>query len=140
MKYGRIDDESPLTLDVLKDPASVQWQWLTRTYRELRRETEQRGSRFAIIFFPLAYQLDEDYPLLPQEDLMQFCREENLPCLDLLPLFRKHAQEELFMDEHDYHHNDIWHLTPRGHEVTATGIRAFLQERGLLPAKEEKAS
>lgn len=59
----------------------------------------------------------------PQAILMDFCAAENLRCIDLLPLFLDHADEQLY-----------WvfdtHLTPRGHDLIGQTIaEALLEEQ-----------
>jgi molybdopterin-guanine dinucleotide biosynthesis protein A len=81
-----------------------------------------------VALFPLHYQLDIDYPYIPQTVLKKYCTEQNIPCLDLLPALRRHTDEDLFMIERAPQYGDIWHLTEAGHRVAARSLESFLAD------------
>ncbi len=114
-----VSDESPVTLRVLENPDSPESRWLFGLFRELQKSTARAGANLHILFLPLAYQMDPAYPFLPQKTLMESCAKEGLDCLDPLETFRTQGGSALFLGRHRYHPRDIWHLSPRGHEVTA---------------------
>ena len=80
---------------------------------------------------PLAYQMDEEYPFLPQTLFARYCSERSLPCLDLLPSFRENGGEDLFIGQRRGY-VDVWQFSARGHAVAANDIRRFLVERDLI--------
>jgi len=139
--YGRLGGEGwpthltgddDLGIEVLTDWESAEWRWLRAQLDALAAEVRAAGARFAILVFPLQYQLDADYPYLPQALFRRYCESRELPCLDLLPPLRaarrggrtEKTLDDLFIDE--------WHLTPRGHRVAADAIERFLKGAGLV--------
>jgi hypothetical protein len=90
-------------------------------YDQLHEAVELDQATLILALFPLAYQIDEDHPFLPQRRLLTYCERESIPCIDLLPSFRQY---------------DIWHLTEHGHEVSAEAILPFLQEGQLTPGRD----
>lgn len=128
-----VADEDPVSIRKLTDPETKEWKWLSKQYRDLRKEVKESGAAFAVILFPLAYQLDPDYPYFPQRVFLEFCRKENIACYDPLDLFRRHEDEKIFLGRHRYHPRDIWHLTEKGHRLTAEGLKEFLEKKALLP-------
>lgn len=128
-----VTGEDTLSIEVLLDRNTPEWLWLASTYDRLREAATADGAAFVVVLFPLAYQLDEGYPFFPQERIKDYCRERSVPCLDLLPAFRRHAKEDIFVLDKEGH-DDIWHLTDYGHRVTAEEIEKFMREKGLVPA------
>jgi hypothetical protein len=126
-----ITGEDTLSLKVLLDYDSPEWQWLRATYAQLNQAITRDGATPVILIIPLAYQLEEDYPYLPQQLVLRYCQENSLHCLDLLPLFRKHNQEMLYMGTSSGY-NDVWHLTERGHQLAAGALKTYLIEQELL--------
>lgn len=54
--------------------------------RALRDDVQRDGARFALIVFPFRFQLEPGAPSPhAQHRLLEFCRNESLQCLDLLP-------------------------------------------------------
>lgn len=131
-----ITTEDSLSIEVLLDRNTPEWRWLASIYDRLAEAVQANGAKLAIVIFPLAYQLDPNYPFLPQSQILDYCKEKSLLCLDLLPSFRQHAKEDVFLlDQEKFY--DIWHLTNYGHELTAEEIVRFLREQQLLPVKKE---
>lgn len=129
-----ITGEDTLSLEVLLDETSSESRWLRSIYDELHAAVRLERSKLAIVFFPLAYQLDVAYPHVPQDQVMKYCNRRSIPCLDLLPTFRPHPKEQLFLLRRSGY-DDIWHLTERGHALAAEAVLHFLQERALLDQK-----
>ena len=126
-----ITGEDTVSIKVLLDYDSPEWEWLRSTYDQLNTAVTDDGATLVILVLPLAYQLDEAYPYLPQVQLARYCRESSIPCLDVLTAFREHAGEKLFLGR-DFGFNDIWHLTERGHQLVAEELEVFILEQGLL--------
>jgi hypothetical protein len=118
--------EDTKSLEVLMDYQSPEWQWLRRMYDDMASAIRHDGAVPVFLFFPLSYQLDPGYPLLPQSLLMRYCGERSLQCLDLLPLLRAHRSERPFFEGEGQGYYDVWHLTPRGHELVAQELAARL--------------
>jgi lysophospholipase L1-like esterase len=126
-----ITGEDTLSIEVLLDRNSPEWRWLAFIYHRLHDAVRAERAQLVIVIFPLAYQLDDGYPFFPQESLAQYCRENSIPCLDLLPAFRKHSKQDVFVLDKEGR-DDIWHLTDYGHKLSAHLIQGFLQEQSLV--------
>jgi lysophospholipase L1-like esterase len=126
-----ITGEDTLSIEVLTDYQSPEWQWLRTMYGQLAEAVSQDGARLALVAVPLAYQLEDGYPYLPQTLLAQYTAEQGLPYLDLLPTLQPHAAEDLFFGTTTGTY-DVWHLTDRGHTLTAEALRQFLLDEALL--------
>lgn len=84
-----------------------------------------------ITFFPLAYQLDRNYPFYPQKLLAEYCQQNNIKYLDLLPAFKEHRKEDLFLLKNREGY-DLWHLTEYDHEITAQEIAKYFKATRML--------
>jgi len=126
-----ITGEDTISIEVLTDYDSPEWVWLRGMYDRLADEAAKDGARLVIVVLPLAYQMDAEYPFLPQSQFARYCEERSLMCLDLLPAFRERGGEALFIGER-LGYIDIWHLSERGHDVAATELRAFLERDDLM--------
>ncbi len=127
-----ITGEDTISIEVLLDESSPEWKWLTTIYDRLREATRADGATLVIVMFPLAYQMDENYPFIPQKQIAEYCERNSILCLDLLPSFKRDLKENIFLLNNSGYY-DIWHLTEHGHAVSAEAIRRFLQENNLLP-------
>ena len=93
---------------------------------DLNGRIQTDNSRLVIVLFPLLYEFD-DYPFEEIHDkIADFCQEEDIPLLDLLPAFSKHRAKDLWVHPTDHHPNDI------AHEITAGEVYRFLKREGLL--------
>ncbi|MBU0755313.1 MAG: SGNH/GDSL hydrolase family protein, partial [Planctomycetes bacterium] len=127
-----ITGEDSLSIRVLMDDDSREWRWLCSIYDQLNNAVQQDHVRFVLLLAPLSYQLEEGYPFVPQERLIDYCKERDIPCLDLLPIFRARQNKALFFGQHEGY-LDIWHLNEEGHRVVSEALQAFLQGNDLLP-------
>ncbi|MCP4610202.1 MAG: hypothetical protein GY845_15950 [Planctomycetes bacterium] len=129
-----ITGEDTLSIEVLLDETSPEWRWLTSIYSQLQAAVRADQATLIVALFPLAYQLDEHYPFLPQIQIGEYCKQNSILYIDLLELFRQHPKESIFLLRNSNYpkSNDIWHLTEYGHELCAEEILRFLQERKLL--------
>lgn len=113
------------------DPQSDRWDERWNTILEIDRMATENGARFALVLFPLEFQvLDESYSTLPQELFKARAAEASLPALDLLPAFQQACQEKpggACQLEDRYLFADVWmHPSSYGHKLTAAEIEAFL--------------
>jgi hypothetical protein len=120
--------EDTLSIRVLLDYDSPEWRWLRSMYDRLRDAVLSDGARWAVVVLPLAYQMDPEYPYLPQEQMRRFCEERDLVCVDALGWLRRHSSEVPFLGG-----QDVWHLSEAGHELVAELLVLELDEAGLLP-------
>jgi HEAT repeat protein/lysophospholipase L1-like esterase len=87
----------------------------------LRAEVEKDGATLALVVFPFRFQVEPGAPKpVVQERIADYCRTENLRCLDLLPTLSR-VGASVFVD-YD-------HLSPQGASLVADTILAS----GLLP-------
>jgi lysophospholipase L1-like esterase len=128
-----ITGEDDISIEVLVDKSSRESRWLRTMYDRLGAAVAANGAKLVIVIFPLAYQLDDNYPFMPQKQLREYCDEKSVPCLDLLPSFRQQGKERVFLLNNSPFY-DIWHLTEAGHDLSAREIERFLSERKLLPS------
>jgi len=136
--------EDSMTIDPLMDYESTEWKWLRSQLDQLRGAVEARYAKLALVVAPLSFQVAEGYPYLPQRLFERYCRENSLPCLDLLAPFRRHQGEEMFFLPKDFdfdkpstawdrHYRDIWHFSAAGNRVAAAALKEFIEENRLLP-------
>ena len=126
-----VTGEDTISIEALTDYDSPEWVWLRGMYDRLADEVSSDGAQLVIAVLPLAYQIDAEYPFLPQSLFDRYCEERSLLCLDLLPAFRERGGEPLFLGE-QLGYIDIWHLSDRGHDVVAGELRAFLEQHDLI--------
>ena len=126
-----VTGEDTISIEALTDYDSPEWVWLRGMYDRLADEVASDGAQLVIIILPLAYQMDAEYPFLPQSLFDRYCQERSLLCLDLLPAFRERGGGALFLGE-QLGYVDIWHLSDRGHAVVAGELRTFLEQHDLI--------
>ena len=96
--------------------------------RSLSRKIDTDGGQLVIVLFPLLHEF-QDYPFREIHDTLgDFCREEDIFMVNLLPAFSNRKAESLWVHPTDYHPNEI------AHGIAAQKIHAFLQDHGLLQA------
>jgi len=123
--------EDTLNLKVLMDEQSPEWRWLRTMYARLHESVTAEGAALIVLTVPIAWQLDKDYPYLPQELIDRYCRERGITHVDPLPRFRECAKAELFLGQ-TASYEDVWHLTARGHQLIGEILATFLARQGLV--------
>lgn len=112
----------------------------------MKRACDAAGRHLLVVVFPNRIQVENGDELTnavfdaerPGRDVLAYCREQGIPCLDLLPeMARLHREtgEALFYPI-DRHFNE------RGYRAAAEAIYAFLREQGALvqPAAKRRES
>lgn len=127
--YVTAEDTQPI--DVWLDYDSTEWRWLRGILDRLDEAVRADGARFVLALAPLAYQMDPQYPYLPQANFWRYCRERRLACVDLLPALRRAAVESTYLLRFSGVF-DVWHLRPRGHELVADALARALLDRGII--------
>ncbi len=115
---------------------------------EMRDESARHGVRFAMLMLPadpqtspataewyrrqFHFRFDEDFAVgVVQQRICQEMAALDIECVDALPLFRAHPDEQLFL--RIYGDNIDWlHTNASGHELLAEALFAPIQGR-LLP-------
>jgi len=107
------------------------WKQFEEHLRAIRDGVKQAGGGLVVVMAPFRPQLDPEvlnrgpsYVLKPQAKMAEICGRNQVPLLDLYPVFARRGGVDLFFD--DYHFN------PGGHEVVAGALAEFLAGRGLL--------
>jgi hypothetical protein len=108
------EDELPIT--VWTDGDTPQWLWFVAELDALAEAVADDGVQLVVAVAPLAYQLDEDYPFLPQQRILAQADQRGLPSLDLLPALRSETEDGVFLP------GDDWHLSPAGHARVAHAL------------------
>jgi hypothetical protein len=128
-------------LRVARTGAQVHWAKIERWLDEIRAETEALGATYVLVIHPDQFQVESDLrgtilarsgedPAdfdfdLPQRFLLAYCERREIPCIDLLPVFRANGSDGGLYLERDTHYNE------RGNELAAATIYDVLQT-GLL--------
>lgn len=117
------------------------WDLLKRLLLQVRQEVETDGAQFAVQLCTCSWQVHPEhlewfyqrYPALndyvwdwpkPNRLLAQFCREQGIACLDLLPSFTAHAAET---GEELHFQGGHWNVA--GHQLAARQLQQFLDEK-----------
>jgi hypothetical protein len=91
-----------------------------RTFRDL---VESHDGHLLVVIFPFFHDLGANYSYQPIHDqLDQFWREEHVPCLDLLPVYRNLPPGKLIVNRFDPHPNEY------AHALAAEVIDKFLRQ------------
>jgi hypothetical protein len=99
------------------------WQGMRAKLDEFRRFCQRRNIELRIVIFPFLHNLGNDYVFdVAHERIREYCREANLPCLDLKPVLLPHAGEGLTVNRFDAHPNE------RAHALAAEAIEKDLLE------------
>lgn len=109
------------------------WERSQQAIRDTCSMVQEYGGSLVIILMPTKEQVYREMsePLLGAEKLalldenyalmLDFCAAEDLACIDLLPVLRTYADEQLYFT------TDL-HLNPRGNEVLAETLATWLDE------------
>jgi lysophospholipase L1-like esterase len=95
------------------DSARVQnaWDLMTEGMLGLHAAVERDGGRLIVAVLPFRFQLEADAPEpIPQRRIVEFCRQHEIPCIDLLEPLRRTGKSAFI---------DYDHLSPIGAEAVA---------------------
>jgi hypothetical protein len=96
---------------------SEPWKRVEGLLTNLHRQCVERGVDFRMVIFPFVSEVGENYPFRPAHArIVEFCMAEKIPVLDLEPVFRAHAGEDLVVSRFDAHPNE------RAHVIAAQAI------------------
>ena len=99
--------------------------------RGLKEFAAAKGIRFVVVAMPEHAQVYAGFksPIVdrPQNDLAAYAKKNGIELLNLLPLLRPEAKQQLFYDN--------CHYTPHGNEVVARLILDFLRRTGDVASK-----
>ena len=104
-------------------PDSPGWQRAQRLLVEERQRLETRGTRLALMIFPVLWDLGEGYPFKAvHATVSAFARENSIPVLDLLPAFEGHRGPELWVHATNQHPNEV------GHRIAGDALYDFVTD------------
>ncbi len=117
------------------------WEILDGVVASLRQETRQKGSKLAILLFPVHIQVLGSYEdHYPQDRCRELCARRGIPYLNPLPALRADWQAKKAYDPRTglaptstklfYDH---CHYTPYGYTVVSRAILAGLDRENLIP-------
>ncbi len=100
------------------------WQRMTERLEQLRETCREQDTELQIVVFPFLHRITGETPFTIAHDKMAaFCREQDIPCVDLAPILKKHADQPLVVNAFDAHPNE------RAHEIAAEAILEQLSGR-----------
>jgi hypothetical protein len=103
------------------------WEAQKQQLNEFRTLVESHGGRFSVVVFPFLHQTGTNYQYgAVHEQLDRFWRESNVPCLDLLPVFKDLPPEKITVNKFDAHPNEY------AHQLAAEKIDPFLAKLMML--------
>jgi len=112
---------------------SVPWRRVQNLLTNLHRQCVDQGVDFRMVIFPFVSDVGENYPFrAAHERIVDFCKTEKIPVLDLEPIFRSHAGENLVVSRFDGHPNE------RANAVAAQAIEDQLLGDFFQPTKFQK--
>jgi lysophospholipase L1-like esterase len=117
----QLTTEDELPISVWTDDESPQWRWFTAELDALAAGVAADGAQLALAVAPLAYQLDEDYPILPQRRIAALADRRGIPFVDLLPALRGSTDGDVFLP------GDDWHLSRAGHARVARALGDLIE-------------
>jgi hypothetical protein len=100
---------------------SEAWDRLTDVLSRLNANCRYHQAEFRMVIFPFLHDLGPDYPFKPAHaKLVEFCKSEGIPVLDLEPILAAHVEEGLKVNAYDAHPNE------RAHKIAAEAIEEHL--------------
>jgi len=100
------------------------WQRMSARLVEAADLCRKNNCEFRVVVFPFLHNIGEDYPFCSAHaSIVSQCEQNQIPVLDLEPLFRAHADERLTVNPLDAHPNE------RAHALAAEAIEeAFFSD------------
>lgn len=106
------------------------WRQCQEALADLAQQCRDREVKLLVVVFPFFYQLQQDYPFqIIHDRVTEFCRESQIPCLDLRGQFGANSGPELWVHPTDQHPNEIAHRLAG--EAIARFCREHAQELGF---------
>ncbi len=112
---------------------SEPWAKVRELLKGLHQQCKEQGVDFRMVIFPFVRDVGDAYPFRAAHTrIVEFCRTEKIPVLDLEPVFRPHASEKLVVSRFDAHPNE------RAHAIAAEAIENQLLSDFFLPMRPEQ--
>jgi len=104
---GRTVDYFPHLADSYRSPA---WQSVQASLQRMQQRCRAKDVEFRMVLFPFLHNLGPDYPFRSaHEQLRDFCRQQEIPVLDLEPLLTGKMDSGLTVNRFDNHPNELCH-------------------------------
>jgi hypothetical protein len=111
---------------------SEPWKQVQGLLAGLHHQCREQGVDLRMVIFPFVRDVGENYPFrAAHARIVDFCKAERIPVLDLEPVFRPHAGEDLVVSRFDAHPNE------RAHAIAAEAIETQLLGDFFHPAQPE---
>lgn len=128
-RYPKLFPSSMLWHNVLVKGAG--WHSLKSTIHEMHEDLNTKGIPLVVVIFPYAHQLKlEARDNLIQTDLLSFCQNHAIACLDLFPFYQANSQS-IRWDAEGIHPDE------GGHQIAGEAIFNYLNEQQLIPIKND---
>jgi len=109
---------------------TIAWDGLRAKLSQLHRECKEGHADFRMVIFPFLHDLKGDDSFRDaRARLVDFCKSEKIPVLDLDPVFRQHAGENLMVSRFDAHPNE------RAHAIAAEAMEKDLLSDLVRPTQ-----
>lgn len=129
-RYPKLFPSSMLWHNVLVNGEG--WHSLKNTLLEMHESLHENGIPFVIVIFPYAHQLALDTKdNIVQNDLLKFCQDHDIPCLDLFPSYKQNSQS-IHWDKEGIHPDE------GGHKIAGESIYNYLVEQKLIPIIDDE--
>jgi len=98
----------------------------TELLLEINQRIKSDGGVLVVVIFPLLYDFD-NYPFKEiHEKMISVCTKANIPVLDLLPIYSRYHDSDLWANPTDQHPNEI------AHRIAAENLYNFLIAHKLV--------
>ena len=88
-------------------PESPEWQAMQRQLKALQALALENGQRLVIALYPVLFGMQADYPFEQiHQTITGFCREQGLPLVDFLDVYRGRDERLLWVHPTDHHPNE----------------------------------
>ena len=109
-----------------------QWRQAQADLLTIKRRALEINARFAIVVFPVLFDLTPKYPLKGVcHEIVRFAEADGIPALSLLPAFMGRDAERLWNSPFDQHPNAT------GHAIAAEGMIPFVEQLVRSEFEEE---
>lgn len=100
---------------------TAEWQVQKEALLQIRDLSQEQGSSFHLIIFPILYNLDKNYQFYGvEEEISRFANGENIPVFSLTPGFIGEEASDLWISANDQHPNE------RGHQIAADTLFPYV--------------
>ena len=86
---------------------SFAWTGFSRKFKSLSDLCKSKNVQFSVVIFPFLHDLNSESSFISvHKKVEKFCKKNHIPVVDLEPVMRKHADENLVVNRFDAHPNE----------------------------------